>query len=128
MLKDLAWPASILLLKFVCKLFIDQNIRLFDVGRALISFPIDIIFLSFSFGSALLYAMPSHAIGNSSIKNMFMLLVLCMIIIISIIFICRRSDAAFTQGKKIWCSFLFFISYVLSAASILCAVSVRSLI
>jgi hypothetical protein len=124
-LGELTFPASIVLLKFICKLFVDQRVQWLDVGKALLAFPIDIVFLSFSFGSGLLYLMPSDQIRTGTIKSMFGLLVICICVALLTTFICRRSDAALTQSRYWICGLLFVVSYCISVVSIFGALGVR---
>jgi hypothetical protein len=123
---DLAFPASIMVLKLLCKLFVDQQVRLLDAGKALLAFPVDIVFLSLSFGSGLLYATPTNQIQAATIKSMFVLLLVCVCMALLTTFICRRSDAALSRSQYWRCGLLFIISYSISSIAIFGALGVRS--
>lgn len=49
---DYLLPGSVLILKFMFKLFVGHSPRLTDWLKALITFPVDMTFLGFSFGAA----------------------------------------------------------------------------
>jgi hypothetical protein len=53
---DLAFPGTVMVLKLLFKLFIEQQVKAVDIAKAILAFPIDIAFLSFSFGAAIIYA------------------------------------------------------------------------
>ena len=123
---DLAFPASVMFLKFFCKLFVDQRIGWLDAGKAILAFPVDIVFLSLSFGSAILYTIPSSQIKDgATLKSIFVIIITCVIIAILTILLCKKSDAALTQNRPIITAVLFLISYAISLCAVFGAISVK---
>jgi hypothetical protein len=127
-LADLIFPASVMVIKFLFKLFIDQRVGLVETTKSLLAFPVDIVFLSFSFGSALLYAMPIPSNSPSIVKSSLILALACLCVAILTIVACKKSDAAMISGKWSICVLFFVSSYILSAFTVFGAIQVRSFV
>lgn len=119
MFAELAFPGTIMLLKFVSKILIEQEVRAVDFFKALLSFPIDIAFLSLSFGSAVLLSIlgksPVEAVG----KTILSFVLACLIFSLITIMFCRKSDRAFTNERNIATVVFAFLGYLLSALVLL---------
>jgi hypothetical protein len=96
---DIAFPGFVMLLKLVSKLFIEREVTIMDTLKAMIVFPIDIIFLAFSFGAAILYATPAQLIGPGSLKKMLAIVVACTVVAVLITALCRKGDKALDEKK-----------------------------
>lgn len=111
---DIAFPGIVMLLKLVSRLFVEREVSFMDAMKALVLFPIDIMFLAFSFGAAILYATPPEAIQVGSIRTMFSFLIGCTIIAILITAFCRKSDKALDQKKFGWTIGFSAVTYMVS--------------
>jgi hypothetical protein len=123
----IVFPGTVLLLKLAFKLTIEQELDAVDVAKALLSFPVDIAFLSFSFGAALLYAKPVSEMHDGTVRNMFVALILAVILLVCTTVFSKKSDKAFTL-ERFWKSgFLVFVSYVFSFLALFGAMNVGAI-
>jgi hypothetical protein len=98
-LGDIAFPGFVMVLKLVSKLFVEREVSFMDALKAMVVFPIDITFLAFSFGAAILYAIPPQSVHTGSVKKMFAVLIACTILSIVVTALCRKGDKALDQSK-----------------------------
>ncbi|MBB3474259.1 hypothetical protein [Sphingomonas sp. BK345] len=110
MLAAYGLPGCVLILKLLFKIFVDQKPRWVDAFRALLAFPVDVTFLSFSYGAATM-ALISAARGvQPDAKNVMTLTVAVIIFAILTTKIVKFSDASLDEEK-----------YVLVGLSAVCA-------
>jgi hypothetical protein len=102
MVTDLTFPGSVMLLKLVFKTTIEQEVKYVDVFKAFLNFPIDIAFLSFSFGSAVLYGLPLTSMRADTVKTILTFVIACIVVSGIITLLCKKSDKAFTKDKNVW--------------------------
>jgi hypothetical protein len=111
---DITFPGFVMLLKLASKLFIEREVSFMDAMKAMVVFPIDIIFLAFSFGAAILYATPVQIIKPGNIKTMFCIVVACITVSILITAFCKKGDRALDQKKFMitlgWATITYFSS------------------
>ncbi|WP_105430210.1 hypothetical protein [Neorhizobium sp. T6_25] len=94
MLPDIFFPSSVLLLKFVYKLFIEQEVKALDVFRALCAFPLDMAFLSFSFFAAFVYSIPPQPSAAFSQKDVLSAFLIFLVLTVIVTALCRKTDKA----------------------------------
>jgi hypothetical protein len=128
MLSDLAFPCSVMVMKLLFKLAVEQEIKIVDALRALLVFPIDIAFLSFSFGAALLYAIPAQRIQSGNVRTMFIFLIIGLIGLILITVSAKKSEKLFVADNYKLMMFLSAVSYVLSLVGVWAALNVAGLL
>lgn len=98
---DYLLPGSVLLLKLMFKLFVDQTPKLVDAFKALIAFPVDMTFLAFSFGSAALVQAQIGKAESPDVKMIISLVVFGVIFAFVTTKLARWSDSALDQNKLI---------------------------
>lgn len=124
MIADYLLPGSVLVLKLMFKLFADQSPRLVDLFKALITFPIDMTFLAFSFGAATL----AHADGGPpNVKTVIALVLGGVICAFLTTKLCRLADGAFDRNRLWQSGFLAVIGYVIAAAVVYSSLAVGAL-
>jgi hypothetical protein len=119
MFAELAFPGTIMLLKFVSKIVIEQEVRVVDFFKALLSFPIDIAFLSLSFGSAVLLSILAKSPVETVGKEILAIVIGCLIFSLITIMFCKESDRAFTNERNIATVVFAFLGYLLSSLVLL---------
>jgi hypothetical protein len=124
----IAFPGTVMLLKLLFKLTIEQEIGAVDVAKALLAFPVDIAFLSFSFGAALLYARPVSELHDSTLRQMFVALVIAIVLLVCTTLFSKKSDKAFTREQFIRTSIHILIAYLFSIAALVGAMNVSAFI
>jgi hypothetical protein len=98
-----------------------------DVAKAILAFPIDIAFLSFSFGAAaLLYARPPGTIRDGTIREMFTALVAAVVLIAITTAFSKKSDNAFTIDRFKMMFLHVLVAYILSLVTLWGALNVHA--
>jgi hypothetical protein len=111
---DIFLPAAILVVKFLCRLFIGRDVEDVEYFQALLAFPTDIAFLSFSYGAASLASKHSE----NSEKAVFAFALWILIATIVCMVLSRRSDKAFSKDQNIFCFFIGFANYAVALLSV----------
>ena len=124
---DLAFPGTVMVLKLLFKLFIEQQVKPVDIAKAILAFPIDIAFLAFSFGAALLYAKPPSSIHIGTIREMFVILLLAVMILMICTVLAKKSDAAFTLNKFALMFLLVILAYLASMVAVWGALNIGAI-
>ena len=125
---DIAFPGIVMLLKLVSKLFVEREVSVMDAAKALVAFPVDIVFLAFSFGAAILYATPPETIKVGNIKTMFSFMAGCIVIAIVITAFCRKGDKALDQKRFVIMGAFMVFTYVASIYVLLRSFTIGELI
>jgi hypothetical protein len=122
MLGELGFPGSVMLIKLLFKMFIEQEVRRVDCLKAILNFPVDIAFLSLSFGSAILLAAEARSTVSSAGKTLLAFVVAALILSFLVTVMCKRSDRAFTADRNRasvgWAFLGYFLAFVVLFASI----------
>jgi hypothetical protein len=124
---ELAFPGSVMLLKLLFKITIEQQLKAVDLTKAIIAFPIDIAFLSFSFGAAILYSRPTSGMRADSLRDMFVALVVAVILLLITTVFSKKSDTAFTTYKKGMTFLHVLVAYLFSFGAMWGALHVGAL-
>lgn len=111
MLADLVLPGSIMLLKFSLKAVVENEVKQVDVLKALTMFPVDVAFLSLSYGSAILYANPSLVEGDRGIKTLLATVLVSIIFLLPVIVLSKKSEKAFVLSQSWKSTILAAIAY-----------------
>jgi hypothetical protein len=128
MLADLAFPGTVMLLKFVSKILIEQEVKAVDFFKALLSFPIDIAFLSLSFGSAVLLSILGRSSVAAAGKTLLAFVLACLIFSLITIMFCRKSDRAFTNERNIATIVFACLGYLLSTFVLLGSIALGAFV
>ncbi len=116
-LVDLAFPGSVIILKFIVKLMVDQQVNGVDFLRSLLLLPIDISFLSMSFGAAVLRNVGASERRLNS-TAIFAFAVACISVAIFTTFLSKRSERAFGSDKT-WTALGYAaLGYVVSVGAL----------
>ena len=102
-------PGSVLLLKFLFRLLVDQSPRLVDFFKALIAFPVDMTFLAFSFGAATL--VHASAGKESNVRMIITFVVGAVIAALVTTKLSRASDAALDRSRVVAASSITALGY-----------------
>lgn len=125
---DIAFPGTVMVLKLFFKVCVEQQVKYLDVAKAVLAFPIDIAFLSLSFGAALLYSRPPSVLQDHTIRSMFIALFLTLVLVLLITVLAKKSDAAYNRARYFWTFGFFFVAYVLAAVTVWGALNVGALL
>lgn len=101
-------------LKFIVKLVVDQQISKVDAMKAFLAFPIDVAFLSMSFGAAVLAGLGKPGGRTISATGVLVFAVACITVAIITTMFCKRSDRAFDLDKTWPVVGWGFLSYAMS--------------
>lgn len=121
-------PGSVLLLKLVFRVCVDQRFTWIDTLRAVVVFPADVAFLSFSFGAATLAQL--QATGEQPIDSRFTLTasVLCVAFVMLASVSSKASERAFDSSQFIRMAALSGTGYCLAALVLYWSLHVGALI
>jgi hypothetical protein len=125
---DIAFPGTVLLLKLVFKTVIEQQMKPVDVAKAMLAFPIDIAFLAFSFGAAILYSRPPAQIANGTLRDMFIAIVAAIILLASTTAFSKKSGEAFTRERFVMTFVHIIPAYALSLLTLWAALHAAEII
>ncbi|WP_406868149.1 hypothetical protein [Paraburkholderia fungorum] len=116
------FPGAVVVLKFLLKLWTNQQSSKVDIVRALVVFPVDVTFLALSFIAA---ACSKWQITNQAPASTYMVLsaaVVYIVVIILTVVLTKESDRAYI-GDRNWKALFFACpSYGLASLSLICAV------
>ena len=127
MLWNVAFPGSVMILKLIFKLLIENKLKAVDLAKAILAFPIDIAFLSFSFGAGLLYMRPLGTLSQDDPQKMSAIIVITIILLAITTFLSRKSDNSFTLSKFGTSFFYVLLAYALSAGAFWGALHIKAL-
>lgn len=98
MITDFLFPSSILCLKFLFKVSVNREFERVTFFRTVLLFPIDVVFLSFTFMAAVLVRY--SATSQLSVKSL-MTMILWIFVLSIVTTICSlKSEAAFIEDKN----------------------------
>lgn len=100
-----------MLLKFSLKAVVENEVKQVDVLKALTMFPVDVAFLSLSYGSAILYANPSLVEGDRGIKTLLATVLVSIIFLLPVIVLSKKSEKAFVLSQSWKSTILAAIAY-----------------
>jgi hypothetical protein len=118
MLVDYTFPATVALLKFLFRLFINQAVTRVDVARALLAFPIDLAFLGLSFSSVFLGYMQSRISEPLSLKAALDLFLIYIVGAAFVTVFSKLSDSAFIVDRHWSCVGWTIPAYFLSIVAV----------
>ncbi|MBY5484669.1 hypothetical protein HFO87_09310 [Rhizobium leguminosarum] len=124
---DYALPGSIILLKLMLRLGTDQETNTADTLKAVLVFPVDIAFLSLSYGSAILYASQGNVAGQMPVKAVLTIAFLAVFLLLPVIIISKKSERALILEKTKKAGWLAFVGYALALSITTLSISVGGL-
>lgn len=126
---DIIFPGSVMLLKFFFKLLIEGELRLSDALKALLTFPLDLAFLAFSFGAAILYSIPATTtVQVATMKLIFSLVIAAVVILSILVMMCKKSDKEFTGERLAPAFFIAVASYLISFVVVYFALNIKGIV
>jgi hypothetical protein len=114
MLADYILPGSVILLKFGLRITTDTETNTPDTLRALMVFPIDIAFLSLSYGSAILYSSQNLSADPHTVKAIVAAAFLAIVLLLPVIVISKKAERAFVIDRYGRATTLAALAYVMS--------------
>jgi hypothetical protein len=115
---ELLLPGSILAIKFAFKVVVDQQLSSTGLMKAFLMFPVDIAFLTFTFGAAAFSFSPPSADPVRAV----LIFALATIFVLFVVHICcRRADLFFDKAKMVPAVSLAAAAYLLSISVIVLA-------
>lgn len=125
---DIAFPGTVMMLKLVFKLTIEQQMKPVDVAKAVLAFPIDMAFLSFSFAAAIVYSREDEVLHDLTLRGTIALVISSVIVLLLTTTFAKKSDAAFTLNRFVWMFCHVICAYVFSITAMLCALHAGTLL
>jgi hypothetical protein len=117
---DYVLPGSVLLLKLMFRLLVDQKPSVIDSIKAVIAFPVDMTFLLFSFGAATL-AHDQYIQKNPDIRMIVSLVILGVVCAFVTTKLSRISDEQFDKNHYGWAGISGGCGYLVAVAVIYCS-------
>ena len=118
---EIALPGTLLIAKFLLKLFVDRSATLPDFISAVLALPVDIVFLAASLFAA--HAITSSA--GSKVGLVMFALSLCLALVIVVMW--RRSESMFVRDSRWRTIGLGLLNISLSMTALVYALSLISL-
>jgi hypothetical protein len=107
-------PAGVIVLKFIMKVAVEQEVNRIDFVRATLIFPIDIAFLSLSFGVAIVTFMQLRDQAVMPTEDVLLVFVGYVITTFIVTVLSKKSDKAFIRDNNMSAIGFFFLSCFLS--------------
>lgn len=114
MIADIMFPGSVVVLKAIFKVSVERVSTRVDYFKAALSFPVDIIFMSFSFVMSAFTFMQTRQNSPASTKEVLASFTIFIIASLLVTILCRKSDLAFDQDQNKLVLFFAIISWFLS--------------
>ncbi|KPA09901.1 membrane protein [Candidatus Magnetomorum sp. HK-1] len=114
---DLFLPIALVVLSFLLKLFIDQNVTAPLIIKSLYELPVDILFLAMSFIVA--FTLSSYNNINYGLIYLFIFFIIILFSILG----WRRSIKLFENNKKIISAIIFIINFNISSFCLISSVN-----
>ena len=119
---DFALPGSIIVLKFGLKMTTDQETNGADTLKALLAFPVDIAFLSLSYGSAVLYTAQNASNEPASVKAILTVAFVAIALLLIVLVLSKKSERALVLAQTKLAGWLsvggYFLALMITALSI----------
>ena len=113
---EIALPGTILVLKFLLKLFVDKSATWADGVSAVLALPVDVLFLATSLVAAMVIASPDHA------RDGLILFIVFVALAVLAVVLWRRSDKLFVDDRHGWCAFAATVNFLISFGALVTAV------
>ncbi|WP_277970179.1 hypothetical protein [Sphingomonas echinoides] len=124
---DYALPGSIILLKLMLRLGTDQETNGADTLKAILVFPVDIAFLSLSYGTAILYASQGNLTGQVPVKAVLTIAFLAVFLLIPVIIVSKKSERALVLARTRQAGWLATLGYTLALSITTLSISIGGL-
>jgi len=125
---DFALPGVIIFLKFGLKMTTDQETNGADTLKAILVFPVDIAFLSLSYGSAVLYTAQDTGGSTAPVKAILTIAFMAIALLIPVIILAKKSERAFVLSKTKLAGWLSVFGYFLALAITTISISIGDVI
>jgi hypothetical protein len=123
---DYMLPGSIIMLKFGLRMTTDQETNGVDTLKAIMVFPVDIAFLSLSYGSAILYSGQMHSTAPTPVKAILSAAFIAVALLIPVIVVARKSERALILSKTKTAAGLSTLGYLLALTITTASISMGS--
>ena len=116
------FPGAVVVLKFLFKLWTNQQSSKVDIVRAIVVFPVDVTFLSLSFLAAACTKWQAANAFPGSTYAVLTAAIVYIAVIYATLVLTKESDRAYIADKSWTALFFACPSYILASLSLICAV------
>lgn len=106
-------PGTVILFKSVLRLMIDRQVTSINFAKAFLSFPVDLTFLSLSYGVASIVSAQQRG-ANWPITVTLAVIMLYALVGVLTIFVCSKSDRAFDAERNVFTAATCFLAYAVA--------------
>jgi hypothetical protein len=110
-------PITLLALKFLLKLFVDQTATAPILAQATYSLPVDIVFIAASFGAAFTLASPNNT--GRGLIHVLVFIVAAVIVVV----LWRRCSYLFDRSRYVLSATIFVLNTGLSSATLVVSIA-----
>ncbi|WP_417612753.1 hypothetical protein [Parasphingorhabdus sp.] len=125
---DYLLPGSIIMLKFGLRMTTDQETNGADTLKAIMVFPVDIAFLSLSYGSAILYTSEISTATTIPVKAVLTTAFIAIALLLPVIVVSKKSERALVLAKTKKASLLAALGYFLALTITAVSVSIDGML
>lgn len=123
---DYLLPGSVIMLKFGLRMTTDQETNGVDTLKAIMVFPVDIAFLSLSYGSAILYSGQIQSASPAPVKAILSAAFIAVALLLPVIVVAKKSERALVLSKTRKAAGLSALGYLLALTITTASVSMGS--
>ena len=102
------------MLKFGLRMTTDQETNGADTIKAILVFPVDIAFLSLSYGSAILYAAQTSAAATMPVKAVLTTAFIAIALLLPVIVVSKKAERALVLSKTKRATLLSVLGYAMA--------------
>lgn len=125
---DYLLPGSVIMLKFGLRVTTDQETNGADTLKAILVFPVDIAFLSLSYGSAILYSAQTSQASALPVKGVITIVFVAIALLLPIIVVSKKSERALILAKTGKATALSALGYFMALSITAMSISVGGLL
>lgn len=101
MFADYAFPSTVVLLKFILKLALEDRVNKVDTAKALLGFPIDLAYLAISFLAVILSHVQANGEHHASVRLALAIFVAYVAGAALVTIFSKKSERAFIEEKNL---------------------------
>lgn len=124
---DYLLPGSVIMLKFGLRMTTDQETNGADTLKAILIFPVDIAFLSLSYGSAILYSAQNAPTSALPVKGVLTIAFVAIALLLPVIVVSKKSERALILAKTKKATALSALGYFMALSITAMSISVGGL-
>jgi uncharacterized membrane protein (DUF106 family) len=116
-------PASVVILKLLFRLAVGEEISRVSIFRAVLNFPIDLVFLGISFSVIILSYLQLDTVHPWSTKDVLSCFAILIVAAVIVTACSKSSDKLFIDEKDLPAIALFMAAYLISLAAVIFPIS-----